>query len=444
MGEGHSSWHIFPPQCNPTKCFQIWSEILGQPNNSNIIKRDSHLPHIENIVSTKRRIKKKKKNPSLELQLSACLSYINIGPVSFDLVCCKTLKIQRMNSVLSTDSKPRLKWTPELHQRFVEAVNQLGGADKATPKSVMRVMGVSGLTLYHLKSHLQKYRLGRTQQTEICLGNDKQDDYKETQGRYGNFISDTSGIHKQMNDKRISQALQLQMEVQRKLHEQIEVQRHLQLRIEAQGKYLQSVLKKAQETMAEYSSSVGVELAKAELSQLVSMVNTGCTSSSFSDLTDVGGSGSIERERKATRSTICSMESSLTSPENTGQDDNRTPKTENICSPNVELSLMDFHQEKKPLSGSINQANGKKISTSNNSDGICIEQSLAKRLELPEEETRSRSRKSGFLGSFDLNNQCYNDIKPSPKAIDLNCSEQIDSMGTVQLLQCLVSVSNIV
>eukprot|EP00250_Pteridium_aquilinum_P015485 c22612_g1_i1 orf=82-438(+) len=63
--------------------------------------------------------------------------------------------------VLSTDPRPRLRWTTDLHKRFADAVAQLGGADKATPKSVMRVMNVKGLTLYHLKSHLQKYRLGK-------------------------------------------------------------------------------------------------------------------------------------------------------------------------------------------------------------------------------------------------------------------------------------------
>ena len=34
-----------------------------------------------------------------------------------------------MRLVLCTEAKPRLKWTPELHQLFSEAINQLGGAE---------------------------------------------------------------------------------------------------------------------------------------------------------------------------------------------------------------------------------------------------------------------------------------------------------------------------
>ncbi|KAG6523472.1 hypothetical protein ZIOFF_013331 [Zingiber officinale] len=116
--------------------------------------------------------------------------------------------------VLTTDPKPRLRWTAELHDRFVDAVNQLGGPDKATPKTIMRVMGVKGLTLYHLKSHLQ-------------------------------------------------------------------VQKHLQIRIEAQGKYMQSILEKAYQTLA---AGQGTEAAGEQLGFVHDMA----------DLQLFGGTGDLQ------------------------------------------------------------------------------------------------------------------------------------------------------
>jgi len=53
----------------------------------------------------------------------------------------------------------------------------------------------------------------------------------------------------------------------------MQVQRSLQLRIEAQGKYLQSILEKAKETLAGHtSSSPGLEAARAKLAELASKV----------------------------------------------------------------------------------------------------------------------------------------------------------------------------
>ncbi|XP_039016528.1 putative Myb family transcription factor At1g14600 [Hibiscus syriacus] len=59
---------------------------------------------------------------------------------------------------------PRLRWTSDLHQCFVHAVERLGGEDRATPKMVLQIMDVKGLTISHVKSHLQMYRSTKHEQ----------------------------------------------------------------------------------------------------------------------------------------------------------------------------------------------------------------------------------------------------------------------------------------
>uniref|UniRef100_A0A7I4DSX3 HTH myb-type domain-containing protein n=1 Tax=Physcomitrium patens TaxID=3218 RepID=A0A7I4DSX3_PHYPA len=128
-------------------------------------------------------------------------------------------------------SKSRLRWTPELHEKFVIAVAHLGGPDRATPKAVQRLMGVQGITIYHVKSHLQKYRLAKYM-PEIS------EEAKAERRKHDSLLTSLD----LGSSYQIAQALQLQMEVQKKLHEQLEIQRELQLRIEAQGQSLQKML----------------------------------------------------------------------------------------------------------------------------------------------------------------------------------------------------------
>ncbi|KAM0874557.1 hypothetical protein ACQ4PT_037343 [Festuca glaucescens] len=193
--------------------------------------------------------------------------------------------------VLTTDPKPRLRWTVELHDRFVDAVAQLGGPDKATPKTIMRVMGVKGLTLYHLKSHLQKFRLGK-QHKEFG----DHHSVKEAMEMQRNAASSSGMMGRNMNDRstHMNEALRMQMEVQRRLHEQLEVQKHLQMRVEAQGKYMQSILEKAYQTLA--SSDCATWPAAAGYrslggTQASAVLDVG-SSMSFQDLTLYGGTSS--------------------------------------------------------------------------------------------------------------------------------------------------------
>lgn len=134
----------------------------------------------------------------------------------------------------------------------------------------------------------------------------------------------------------------MQMEVQRKLHEQIEVQKHLQLRMEAQGRYLQSVLKKAEETLSGYRAcSIEAERARA---QLASMVDSGCTTSVMTD-----------SDASMLVLAGCSFESSLTSSENShekGISDN--PVTEKRKRDDIDLNVNEFDSGPRPRGIDLN------------------------------------------------------------------------------------------
>ncbi|XP_066349103.1 myb family transcription factor RLI1-like isoform X2 [Miscanthus floridulus] len=140
-------------------------------------------------------------------------------------------------------SKTRIRWTQDLHERFVDCVNQLGGADKATPKGILKLMNSDGLTIYHIKSHLQKYRIAKYMPASTSEG-------KQEKRAAGNDVQNPDPS----TGMKITEALRVQLDVQRRLHEQLEIQRNLQLKIEEQGKKLQKMFEeqmKASRTVME-------------------------------------------------------------------------------------------------------------------------------------------------------------------------------------------------
>ncbi|KAG8078793.1 hypothetical protein GUJ93_ZPchr0007g4940 [Zizania palustris] len=78
----------------------------------------------------------------------------------------------------TTVKKARVIWSVDLHQKFVNAVNQIG-FDKVGPKKILDLMNIPGLTRENVASHLQKYRLYlsrlQKQNEERILGTAMQD-----------------------------------------------------------------------------------------------------------------------------------------------------------------------------------------------------------------------------------------------------------------------------
>ncbi|EEF44373.1 transcription activator GLK1 [Ricinus communis] len=72
----------------------------------------------------------------------------------------KSSSTQAKNSNHQGKRKVKVDWTPDLHRRFVQAVEQLG-VDKAVPSRILELMGIDCLTRHNIASHLQKYRSHR-------------------------------------------------------------------------------------------------------------------------------------------------------------------------------------------------------------------------------------------------------------------------------------------
>lgn len=186
------------------------------------------------------------------------------------------------------------------------------------------------------------------------------------------------------------------------------------------------MLKKAQDTLSGCnSSSAEVEHAKTELSQLASMVDNGFPSSSLSMLTEIQGSILKDSENKPLTGTRCSLESSLTSSESSGRNEDHHRKHETVDVRNstnatsVVLSLMEMHSHES--SGSIEQANTKKRSECTLFEGDCIDQPIWKRSKAI--RSIDQLKKFDFLDTIDLNSHNPNNLDSGLKVIDLNSKE---------------------
>ncbi|EEE58033.1 hypothetical protein OsJ_08851 [Oryza sativa Japonica Group] len=201
---------------------QIQDNIAASPS-TNLAKQNewfssgTSLQYLESSVSAGSVLKAVDATSTTPSNYLHCHAQRNTSnPPNFNEICSGNIASSNI-----APTKPRMRWTPELHERFVDAVNKLGGSEKATPKAVQKVMKVDGLTIYHVKSHLQKYRTVHHRPQ----------------------LSDGRGM------ETTCEGLRVQIGLQKQLHEQLEIQRKLQLQVEEHSKYLAMIIEKQSESL---------------------------------------------------------------------------------------------------------------------------------------------------------------------------------------------------
>ncbi|KAG5226334.1 hypothetical protein OIU78_025576 [Salix suchowensis] len=89
----------------------------------------------------------------------------------------------------------KVDWTPELHRRFVQAVEQLG-VEKAVPSRILELMGIDCLTRHNIASHLQKYR---SHQKHLLAREAEAASWSQRRQMYGAAAASGGGGKRDMN-----------------------------------------------------------------------------------------------------------------------------------------------------------------------------------------------------------------------------------------------------
>ncbi|KAK3155621.1 hypothetical protein QOZ80_2BG0205580 [Eleusine coracana subsp. coracana] len=174
---------------------------------------------------------------------SYCQVQSNVPPFNYDEVSTENLP-----SSNTTPTKLRMRWTPELHEQFVEAVNMLGGSEKATPKAIQKVMKVKGLTIYHVKSHLQKYRAVQHRPESSDAGAPPK----------RSSLTDEAPFPQCKGSNNV-EGFRTQIGLQKQLYVQLEIQRKLQLQVEEHSKYLEMIIAKQSESLKKLGALPGYQ-----------------------------------------------------------------------------------------------------------------------------------------------------------------------------------------
>ncbi|KAK1398437.1 hypothetical protein POM88_008300 [Heracleum sosnowskyi] len=102
--------------------------------------------------------------------------------------------------------KPRLKWTPELHERFIRATTQLGGVFKATPKAILKKMNKTRCknpndrSVEEVMGHgIQNNADSHAPFTEDDLSSSYRPDYESDIGKFGSLLKSSETPNYQQN-----------------------------------------------------------------------------------------------------------------------------------------------------------------------------------------------------------------------------------------------------